>query len=273
MKDLRPIGIFDSGMGGLTVVKEVMRILPDEEIVYFGDTARVPYGPKSKETVIRFSIENILFLLEHGVKLIIIACNTSSSVALSIIKENFKVPILGVIESGVKEAIRSTKNNKIGIIGTRTTIKSAVYQQQIKLIAPQIKVYSICCPLFVPLVEEGWLKTPITKEIAGEYLKSLKVSRIDTLILGCTHYPLLKPVIREVLGDDMSLVDSARQVAQQTKVVLKNKNLLAPKRKRTQMSEKEKVRFYVSDEPENFAKLGRQFLGFSLKNVRKVSDV
>ena len=269
MKDnLRPIGIFDSGVGGLTVVKEVMRSLPNEEIIYFGDTARVPYGSKSKETVIRFSIENILFLLRHNVKLIIIACNTSSSVALSVVERNFKVPVMGVIKPGAKEALRVTRNNIIGIIGTKATINSGSYEQEIHSIDAKTKVYSTACPLFVPLVEEGWLNTPVTKDIAAEYLMPLKSKGADTIVLGCTHYPLLKPMIREVLGSGVTLVDSARQVAHRARDVLSEYNLLAGKRKG-----KAGVWFYVSDEPDNFSRVGRRFLGFSLDNVRKVAHV
>ena len=161
-----PIGIFDSGMGGLTVVKEVLRCLPHEHIVYFGDTARVPYGPKSRETVIRFSIENILFLLQHNVKLIIIACNTSSSVALRVVQGHFKVPVMGVIDPGAEAAARLTKNGRVGVIGTRTTVKSNAYEQHIHAYDPAVKVLSVACPLFVPLVEEGWLSTPVTRRIA-----------------------------------------------------------------------------------------------------------
>jgi glutamate racemase len=269
MSDKRPIGIFDSGMGGLTVVKEVMRTLPDEDIVYFGDTARVPYGPKSKETVIRFSIENILFLLKNNVKLVIVACNTASSVALSVVEQNFKVPIMGVIEPGVARAVNITKNNKVGIIGTKTTISSGSYVKQINKADPKIKVYSCACPLFVPLVEEGWLNTKITKQIAEAYLMPLKNKNVDTIVLGCTHYPLLKPVIKKVLGQRVKLVDSARQVALRAKDILADKGMLKHKTK----GKNKKVCFYVSDEPENFARQGQKFLGFSLKNVRKVSNV
>ncbi|MCG2713154.1 MAG: glutamate racemase [Candidatus Omnitrophica bacterium] len=269
MSDSRPIGIFDSGMGGLTAVKEVIRALPYERIVYFGDTARVPYGPKSRETVIRFSIENILFLLKYKVKLIIIACNTASSVALSIARKNFKVPIIGVISPGVDEAVRVTKNKRIGVIGTRTTINSQTYEKMIKQQSPKIKVYSAECPLFVPLVEVGWLNTQITKQVAGLYLLPLKSKKIDTIVLGCTHYPLLKPVIKEILGQGVTLVDSARQVAMQAKEILIRQRLLAPKKNRGEGN----LRFYVSDEPDNFAELGKRFLGFDLKNVRKVSNV
>jgi len=269
MSDSRPIGIFDSGMGGLTVVKEVIRSLPEEKIIYFGDTARVPYGPKSKETVIRFSIENILFLLRQKVKLIIIACNTSSSVAISVVEKNFKVPIIGVINPGAREAIKVTKNNKIGIIGTRTTIKSRAYEKKIKEQEPRAEVFSVACPLFVPLAEEGWLDAPVTKEVAKIYLAPLKKQKIDTIVLGCTHYPLLKPVIKQALGKGITLVDSAKEVTREAKSILEKHGTLASRRK----NRKNNLRFFVSDEPKNFAKLGRRFLGIALKNVGKVPSV
>ncbi len=269
MNNKQAIGIFDSGMGGLTVVKEVIANLPNENIIYFGDTARVPYGPKSKETVIRFSIENILFLLRHNVKLIIVACNTASSVALADIEKNFKVPIMGVIEPGVKEAVRISRNKRIGIIGTKTTIKSRAYEHQIKKLNSKIKVFSQACPLFVPLVEEGWLKTKITKEIVADYLLPLKNKNIDTIVLGCTHYPLLKPVIQEVFGLKVKLIDSARQVANEAKQILANQGLLTSAKANKQKN----ISFYVSDEPDNFAKQGEKFLGFALNKVRKVSNV
>ncbi len=251
------------------MVKEVRRELPFEEIVYFGDTARVPYGAKSKETVIRFSIENILFLLKQNVKLIIIACNTSSSVALGIAEKNFKVPVIGVIRPGAKAAVKITKNRKIGVIGTRTTIKSGAYREEIRRLLPETKVYSSACPLFVPLVEEGWLKDPAANRIAASYLKELKSKGIDTLVLGCTHYPLLKPVIRKVMGRQVALVDSARQVACQAREILTARGLNSKRKKQGQPE----VRFFVSDEPENFALQGKKFLGFPMKKVKKVSYV
>ncbi len=267
MKNTSPVGIFDSGMGGLTVVKEFIRILPHEDIIYFGDTARVPYGPKSKETISRFSTENILFLLKFNVKMIIIACNTASSVALPTAEKNFKVPIIGVIKPGAENAVRSSKNGKIGVIGTRTTIRSGAYEKNIKNISANVKVYSACCPLFVPLVEEGWLDNKITGEIAAKYLNPLKAKGVDTLVLGCTHYPLLRPVIKKLMGDRVELVDSANEVVKEARRILKSEDLLSPNAKKGKMS------FYVSDEPDSFALSGRRFLGFALNKVRKVSNV
>ncbi len=263
----RPIGVFDSGVGGLTVVKELIRQLPYEDIVYFGDTARVPYGIKSRETIIKFSIENILFLLKHEVKLICIACNTSSSVALPVIRAHFKVPIVGVIAPGVREAVYATKNQRIGVIGTKGTIKSRAYEIQIKQLDPAIKVVVQACPLFVPFAEEGWLGGDVVLKVAKAYLKPLKEARVDTVILGCTHYPLLKGVIKEVLGKDVALIDSAKQVAIEVKNILSHNNLLRPAGRRGRRE------FYVSDNPEWFSGLAENFLGRPAANARKVNHV
>jgi glutamate racemase len=215
-----PIGVFDSGVGGLTVVKELVNQMPSEDIVYFGDTARVPYGIKSKETIIRFSIENILFLLKKEVKLICVACNTVSSMALPVIKNHFRVPIVGVIAPGAREAVYATRNKHIGVIGTKGTVKSRAYEEEIKQLDPGVKVTAVACPLFVPFVEEGWLEGPVVQEVAEKYLYPLKKAEVDTVILGCTHYPLLKNVIKKVLGKDVCLIDSAKQVAVEVKNIL-----------------------------------------------------
>jgi len=262
----RPIGVFDSGVGGLTVVKELIRQLPSEDIVYFGDTARVPYGIKSKETVIRFSIENILFLLKHDVKLICVACNTVSSLALPVIKHHFKVPIIGVINPGVREAVYATQNKRIGVIGTKGTIKSRAYEIEIKHLDPSIKVTAVACPLFVPFAEEGWLSGDVVAKVAKTYLKPLKDARVDTVILGCTHYPLLKPVIQKVLGSNVALIDSAKQVAIEVKKILGVENSLNKGRSG-------KHQFYVSDNPDWFSGLAESFLGKPLNNVRRVQNV
>jgi glutamate racemase len=261
---MKPIGVFDSGVGGLTVVKELIAQLPGEDLVYFGDTARVPYGIKSQETVIKFSIENILFLLKQDVKLICVACNTVSSFALPAIKNHFKVPIVGVITPAVREAVYATQNKKIGVIGTRGTIRSRAYENEIKHLDPKIKVTALSCPLFVPFAEEGLLKGSAVLEVARNYLKPLKEARVDTVILGCTHYPLLKPVIRQVLGKDIKLIDSAKQVAIEVKRILSAENILS-------RSRKGKRRFYVSDNPEWFTGLAKSFLGEPIKGAKKVS--
>jgi glutamate racemase len=261
---MKPIGVFDSGVGGLTVVKELIAQLPGEDLVYFGDTARVPYGIKSQETVIKFSIENILFLLKQDVKLICVACNTVSSFALPAIKNHFKVPIVGVITPAVREAVYATQNKKIGVIGTRGTIRSRAYESEIKHLDPKIKVTALSCPLFVPFAEEGLLDGNAVLEVARNYLKPLKEARVDTVILGCTHYPLLKPVIRKVLGKDIKLIDSAKQVAIEVKRILSAENILS-------RSRKGKRRFYVSDNPEWFTGLAKSFLGEPIKGAKKVS--
>jgi glutamate racemase len=205
---MKPIGIFDSGIGGLTVVKEFMRQLPEEDIIYLGDTAHLPYGTKSAATITRFTLENILFLLKQNVKFIVIACNTASSVALDAVSHHFHIPIIGVIQPGVREAINATKTGCIGVVGTRATIKSKAYETQIKKMNPSIQVISQACPLFVPLVEEGWFNHPETIAIAKRYIRPLreKGRKMDVLILGCTHYPLLKLVIRKVLGKNIRLL-------------------------------------------------------------------
>lgn len=258
-----PIGVFDSGVGGLTVVKELIRQLPSENIIYFGDTARVPYGIKSKETVIRFSIENILFLLKQNVKLICIACNTVSSVALPVIKNHFRVPIVGVLTPAAREAVYATQNKRIGVIGTPSTIKSRSYESRINELDSEIKVFSAATPLFVPLVEEGWVDTDVTREVARKYLGSLTHKNVDTLILGCTHYPLLRGVIQEVLGKKVNLIDSAKQVAIEVKKILASEDLLNSSTKAG------KRKFYVSDNPEWFTNLAVRFLGHSVKDVSR----
>jgi glutamate racemase len=262
---MRPIGVFDSGVGGLTVARELIRQLPCENIVYFGDTARVPYGIKSKETVIRFSIENILFLLKQDVKLICVACNTVSSLALPAIKDHFKVPIVGVISPGVREAVYATRNKRIGVIGTKGTIKSRTYEFGIRHLDPEVKVTAVACPLFVPFVEEGWLSGEVVLEVARTYLKPLKDAGVDTVILGCTHYPLLKPVIKRVLGKKIILIDSAKQVAIEVKNILSSEGLL-------NKGHRGRHEFYVSDNPDWFKELAQRFLGKPVKNVKKVNE-
>ena len=259
----RPIGIFDSGVGGLTVVKEIEKILPGESIVYFGDTARVPYGTKSKDTVNRFSRENIKFLLKFKVKAIVVACNTSSSLAIPALRREFNLPIIGVIEPGTLKATSLSKSKRIGVIGTKATISSGIYETRIKSLAPQAKVFSKSCPLFVPLAEEGWLTDKITRDVAKIYLESFRLRKVDTLILGCTHYPLLKGLIKKVVGKNIKLVDSASQTAKETKNLLVQKNLLSKNKKIKHI-------FFVSDDPANFIKIGRMFLGEKIQIARKV---
>ncbi|MBN1913262.1 MAG: glutamate racemase [Candidatus Omnitrophica bacterium] len=263
---MKSIGVFDSGVGGLTVVRELIRQLPCEDIVYFGDTARVPYGIKSKETIIRFSIENILLLLKQDVKMICVACNTASSVALPVIRNHFRVPVVGVISPGVKEAVYATQNKRIGVIGTRGTISSRAYEIEIKRLDPGISVTAFSCPLFVPFAEEGWLQGKTVTEVARTYLAPLKKAGVDTVILGCTHYPLLKPVIKKIMGERIKLIDSAKQVALEVKNILSAEGSLNRKRKGKQ-------RFFVSDNPEWFSGLAKRFLGQNVKNAKKVNNV
>jgi len=249
----RPIGIFDSGIGGLTVLGEIKKLLPREDIIYFGDTARVPYGNKSKSTIIKFSTENILFLLEKKVKVVVIACNTSSSLALDYLRQIFNIHILGVVEAGADKALGVSKNCKIGVIGTQATIESKSYEREILKRNNSIKVYSKSCPLFVPLAEEGMVRGRLSEEAVKMYLSGLKQKEIDTLILGCTHYPLLKKEIRRYLKNTF-IVDSAKEVAFHTKIVLEKNHLLNKKKTRG------KEKFYVTDEPGRFIKLTKLFL-------------
>lgn len=263
----QPIGVFDSGIGGLTVTRELMKKLPNEKIIYFGDTARVPYGTKSKKTIVRFSLENILFLLEKKVKLVVVACNTSTSLALPVIKKHFNIPLIGVIEPAVKLAVKITKSGRIGVIGTRATIESKAYEKKIKQHDGSFKVFSKACPLFVPFVEEGWLNNAAIRDVAKIYLEDLKRANIDTLILGCTHYPLLKKVISDYLGAHVRLVDSGVEVAEEVKEILNEHCLAAPRTKRPPAA-----MFFVSDEPSRFQKLGKRFLGNHIKNVLRVNS-
>lgn len=262
--DNRPIGIFDSGIGGLTVLREICNILPDENTIYFGDTARVPYGTKSKETVTRFSRENIDFLLKHNVKLVVVACNTASSLSLPALTRAFDVPIVGVIKPGVRKALKSVRKGVVGVIGTRATVTSGAYEAQLKKGNPSIDVVSKPCPLFVPLVEEGWLDNGVTFRIIGEYLKDLKKKRVDALILGCTHYPLLKEAIKRYMGRNVKLVDSAEETAKMVKEILTKKDLLSVKRHPARR------RYFVTDEASLFKNVGEMFLGSRIRSIKKV---
>ena len=261
----QPIGVFDSGIGGLTVVKALIEDLPGESIIYFGDTARVPYGTKSKSTIVKFSLENVEFLLRYGVKCIVIACNTSSSWALPTLRKYFKVPIIGVIRPGALAAVRATRTKRIGVIGTTATVNSRAYEMAIQRIDPTIKVFSQRCPLFVPLVEEGWLNGSVCLDIAHRYLEPLKRQRIDSLILGCTHYPLLASTIRKVLGPHVTLVDSAKQTAMEVRGVLLGTDAVCDTRGRP------RYRFFVTDEPNHFSLVGHRFLGRVVNSVERVN--
>ncbi|HID93716.1 MAG TPA: glutamate racemase [bacterium (Candidatus Stahlbacteria)] len=256
----KPIGVFDSGIGGLTVVKELMRLLPYEEIIYFGDTARVPYGGKSREIIIKFANQIVQFLILKGVKLIVAACNTVSSNALDVIKRNYSIPIVGVIEPGAIEAVRLSKKN-IGIIGTKATIESHAYKKAIQRLSNGKKIYEKACPLFVPIVEEGYIDKEATELIAKDYLLSLDDNQIDTLILGCTHYPVLRDIISKVLPE-VQIVDSAKSTAVKVKEVLKSKGLLRKDNKNLHHH------FYLSDIPRDFEKISKRFLGQKIEPIR-----
>lgn len=260
----RPIGIFDSGIGGLTVFKEVSATLSAENILYLGDTARVPYGTRSPETVIRYAFECTDFLLREHIKLLVVACNTASAVSLQELQKRIAVPVIGVIEPGATTAARSTRNKKIGIIGTEATVNSNAYGKAIKALDNTLEVFGVPCPLFVPLVEEGWTEGIITKLIAEEYLKDLREKGIDTLVLGCTHYPLLKAVIQEVMGG-AALIDSAVEIAKVVRRVLADLGLLRvsgiPPRRT----------FFVTDSPEKFVKVGARFLQSAIEDIERTS--
>ncbi len=251
------IGIFDSGIGGLTVVREMQRQLPEYQLIYFGDTARTPYGNKSPETVVKYALEDVNFLLARGAKLIIIACNTASALAFEALKKNFpELPIFEVISPAVKKAVTSTRKKRIGVIGTYATIGSGIYERQIKVADSEIKVYSAPCPLFVPLVEEDWVDRPETKRIARNYLQPLRLKEIDTLILGCTHYPFLKSVIQSKIGRRITLIDSAEEVTKSVKNFLVQNPEIEESLIKNQAHQ-----FYVSDLTPRFESLASQWLG------------
>jgi len=261
--DTRPVGIFDSGVGGLTVVDKFYRLLPGEKIIYLGDTARVPYGNKSKETVTRFSKEIVDFLLKFRVKLIIAACNTASSLALGALRKSSPVPVVGVIEPGVREALRRSKTKRIGVIGTEATISSSAYKKELKSLDKRIFVVQKSCPLFVPLVENMWLEGSITFNIVKKYLSDILDKKIDSLILGCTHYPLLKNVIRKVAGKNIALIDSSMAVAEHTKQLLENKSLLNG-------AANGNAQFFVTDDTKTFTRLAKSFLKKSIKAKKAI---
>lgn len=262
-----PIGVFDSGVGGLTVAREIMRNLPMEKIVYFGDTARVPYGSKSKETVIRYSRQIVRFLQKQGVKAIVIACNTASALALDTLEKEFDLPIIGVVHPGAKVAVRETTGKRVGVIATEATIQSHLYRKLIQDIDPEISVVGKPCPLFVPLVEEGWRKDPITEMIARRYLKELQDQNIDTLILGCTHYPLLRGMIGNIMGDRVRLVNPAYETSLALKQLLADRNLLNTGEKPEEFPH----RFYVSDAAEKFRNFANSLLPYDVEMTTKIN--
>ncbi|GGP27318.1 glutamate racemase [Silvimonas amylolytica] len=260
-----PIGVFDSGVGGLTVVRALMDRLPFENIVYFGDTARVPYGVKSVSTIEHFTLQIVDFLQKQQVKMLIIACNTMAAVAAEKVREISPLPVLDVIEAGARCAVQTTQSGGIGVIGTPTTINSNAYARAIHTIGQQYRVYSQACPLFVPLVEEGWLEHPVTRMTAEEYLKPVFVEQIDTLVLGCTHYPLLKPLLSDVAGPRLKLVDSAIAIADETAELLQQQGLANTQRTMPD------YRYFVTDVPLKFRSVGERFLGRNLGAIEQVS--
>ena len=255
------VGVFDSGIGGLTVAHEVIRQLPHESVIYFGDTARVPYGPKSPDTVRRYSREIARFLCDQGVKSIVIACNTATAHALSVLRDELDMPVIGVVEPGARAAVAATRSGNIGVIGTVGTIKSGAYERAIRALNPDVLITARACPLFVPLVEEGWTEHEATRLVAREYLEPLIAADVDTLVLGCTHYPLLKPLLREVLGAGVRLIDSAEETAAETARTLADAGLAAPG------AAHPSYRFIASDDPLQFLQLGQRFLGGTIEGV------
>ncbi len=260
----RPIGIFDSGVGGLTVFHEVMKRLPQEDLIYFGDTARVPYGIKSAETVTRYSMEITRFLVGQEIKLLIVACNTASSVAIPALQAAFTLPVLGVLLPGARAAVRYSKHRRIGVIGTEATIGSSAYVGAIRELDPGVDVQARACPLFVPLAEEGWGGHPIAEAVAREYLQDLSRTGVDTVVLGCTHYPLLKEAIGKIMGEAVTLVDSALETAAEAQSLLLERRL-----SRSDNADPLR-RYFVTDSPERFRKVGERFLQHPLPNVEKV---
>jgi glutamate racemase len=259
----RPIGVFDSGFGGLTVMSAISKTLPRENLIYFGDTAHVPYGSKSKDAVIKFSKDIAAFLLKNDIKLLVIACNTASAFALPALRKSLPIPAIGVIEPGSKAAVQNTKNRRIGIIGTEGTVASASYPKAVKQIS-KARVFQQACPLFVPFLEEGWNKGEIAQAVVKTYLAPLLKKNIDSLVLGCTHYPLLKKLISKTAGKNVALIDSAAATANEVKDVLSKKGMLADKKRRAVL------KFYVSDNPEKFKKIGSKFFHRKIKEVKKV---
>jgi glutamate racemase len=259
------VGIFDSGVGGLTVLREITRVLPQEDTIYFGDTARVPYGTKSPETVTRYAREITAFLIRRDIKLLVVACNTASAVALPTLKRLFSIPVVGVIEPGARRAVEVSRSGRIGVIGTAGTIRSSAYTRAIKRLDPAAEVLTKACPLFVSLVEEGWVDNQVARLTAQNYLQELKDAGVDTLVLGCTHYPLLKPLIAEIMGERVTLVDSAAETARTVAEILARNNCMRPD------SEKGNHHYYVSDIPAGFIRVGKRFLGERLGDVYQVN--
>ena len=261
MSDSRPIGVFDSGIGGLTVAKALQELLPNEKIFYLGDTARVPYGNKSADTVERYSVELASMLIRENAKVIVVACNTVSSVAIPKLRAHVSVPVIGVIEPGAQAAVATTRNRHIGVIGTRATIRSGAYENALRALNVHVRVSSQACPLFVPLIEEGLLNDALTDQTIKRYLDPMIAGGIDTLVLGCTHYPLMKTVIGNVVGRDVRLIDSAHETAREAAEVLRTNSL------ENTTPNGARYRFIASDAPDTFLSLGQRFLGSAIDRV------
>ena len=259
-----PIGIFDSGVGGLTVAREIMRQLPGEKLVYFGDTARVPYGNKSQENIIRYSKQILHFLETKEVKMIVIACNTASALALEEVREASSVPVIGVVIPGAKAAVAATHNNHIGVVGTEATIRSGMYEKVISQMKPEVTVSAMPCQLFVPIVEEGFSKHPIADQVIDYYLRPMKEFGVDSMILGCTHYPLLRTKIRDYMGDGIQIVNPAYETAMETKRILEEKELCNDEAAPT-------YEFYVSDAAKKFTQLANSILPYDVEKTRQIS--
>ncbi len=267
MMDNRSIGVFDSGLGGLTAVKQIMQELPDESIIYFGDTGRVPYGPRSRETIIKYSKNDINFLLSKDVKLIVVACGTVSSTALPAIRGDYDIPIIGVVEPAAATALAATRNGRIGIIGTNGTIKSGAYERVLKERRRDIVTFSKACPLFVPLVENGHFDTKVAELVTAEYLEEVKKQNVDTLIMGCTHYPLLKKTIGAFMGESVTLIDAGAEVAKELKRHF-DKNEL-----HSQVHDKKQYQYFVSDDVCSFSELGGIFLNKKIDGQVEKIDI
>ncbi len=267
-KAAAPIGVFDSGVGGLTVAREIIRQLPNEKIVYFGDTARVPYGSKSKETVKRYATQIVRFLMTKNVKAIVVACNTASAFALEELTKEFDIPIIGVINPGAKTAVETTKTKRIGVIGTVGTIRSAIYSEVIHQYDKEAIVLGKPCPLFVPLVEEGWFHDTVTDEVASRYLNEFKDRDIDTLIMGCTHYPLLRSTIMKIMGEDVFLVNPAYETANSLKKLLDEKGLASPE---DLIPKSNMYDYYVSDAPRKFVEFANSIMPIEVESATQIN--
>ena len=262
--DKRPIGVFDSGVGGLTVLREIMEMMPYEDVIYFGDTARIPYGSKSEQTVKKFAYQCAKFLYDKGVKTIVIACNTASAVAIDYLKDRFDIPVIGVIEPGARGAVEATKNGRIGVIGTYATIGSSAYQNKIMEKMPEAEIVGIPCPLFVPIVEEGWEYSEVARLTARQYFTELMEHDVDSLVLGCTHYPILRHTIGQVLGERVRLVNPAFETAKELKEALRENNMTKND------FVKAVYRYYVSDAPEKFRRIGGNFLKKEIELLEEI---